>query len=65
MGLFNNLFACFCESPNNENNVDKNDIQTLKQELNLAHIELKSILQHIEKDVTHLFGQQRDTNKDP
>ena len=64
MGLFENLFACFCEAPKNDNNIEKTDIQNLKQDMSLAHIELKSIITNIEKDVNHVFSQQRDTNKD-
>ena len=59
MGLFDNLFACICS-----NDVDKNAIQDLKQDMSLAHIQLKSIITNIEKDVNHMFSQQRDTNKD-
>ena len=60
MGLFNNLFACFCGDSNN----DKTDVQTLKQDISLAHIELKSIISNIEKDISHLFSKQKETNND-
>lgn len=60
MGLFQNLFACFCSEPQKQDDAADEVIKYFK----IMHTEMKGIANAIGSDIKHVFKQQENTNSD-
>ena len=60
MGLFKNLFACFCNNHNETSEITllKNEIKQIQEEIT----RLKTVIKNIETDVANLFRVRADAH---